>query len=178
MCVCVYMLCLCVWTSKGYLVGVILIYCFYIAHFITAVILINALYKKIATVISMCFTTIKHHNGGQPLFHQPCRGKIRGTCSRNNFTVEKTDGYPHNAALLSLCVCVWVCSPSQLRTYSEPLHSDQNEGRSTICGYVQTVENCIIEVRWNNREKIMCPGFGPLFRAEKSYTRCVSYSCR
>ena len=58
------------------------------------------------------------------------------------------------------CVCVWVCNHRQPRTYSETPHSDRGQhckrGRSTICGYVQTVANCLllhIEVCWKKERK-------------------------
>ena len=82
-----------------------------------------------------------------------------------------------------MCVCVWVCKHRQPRTYSDTPHSDWGQhckrGRSTICGYVQMVANCLLlhmGVCWQKREnnvhrvwssvqrwkvvhKVVCPQF-------------------
>ena len=67
---------------------------------------------------------------------------------------------------VSVSVCVWVCKHRQPRTYSDTPPSVRGQhckqGRSTICGYVQTVANCLlmhIGICWRKKDEIMCPQF-------------------
>ena len=71
-----------------------------------------------------------------------------------------------------VCVCVRVCNHRQPRTYSKTPHSARGQhckrGRSTICGYVQTVANCLLlHSMSGKKEKITCTRFGPRFSGEK-----------
>ena len=58
------------------------------------------------------------------------------------------------------CVCACVCNHCQLRTSSKTPHLEWGQhykrGRSAICGYVQTVANCLllhVGVCWRKRKE-------------------------